>query len=102
VTTLSYVLGFETAGGASGLIDNVRMVARTAKKKQLQQQQPEAIEEGPKVADKPVLPEDGGLPQDSVVEDSSGLLPESNLKRMLRHSGLSPAWFTHRPDHESD
>jgi len=102
VTTLSYVLGFETAGGASGLIDNVRMVARTAKKKKLQQQKPEPSEEGPKVDDKPVVPEEEGLPQDSVVEESSGLLPESNLTRMLRHSGLSPAWFTHRPDHESD
>jgi len=90
------------SGGASGLIDNVRMVARTAKKKQLQQQKPEPSEEGPKVDDKPVVPEEEGLPQDSVVEESSGLLPESNLTRMLRHSGLSPAWFTHRPDHESD
>lgn len=91
------------SGGASGLIDNVRMVARTAKKKQLQQQQqPEPSEEGSKAADKPVVPEEKVLPQDSAVEESSGLLPESNLTRMLRHSGLSPAWFTRRPDHESD
>ena len=92
------------SGGASGLIDNVRMVARTAKMRQLQQQQQQqaSSEEGSQVADKAVVPEEEGPARDSVVDESSGLLPESNLTRMLRHSGLSPAWFTRRPDHESD
>lgn len=86
------------AGGVSGLIDNIRMVARTARK----QQAAEPSEEALKGAERPVFPEDGGLPQDPVAEESAGLLPESNLTRMLRHSGRSPAWFTQRPDHESD
>lgn len=89
------------SGGVSGLIDNIRMIARIAKKKLLQHQQ-EPSEEGAEGTDKSVVHAEECLPQYSVAEDSSGLLPESNLTRMLRHSGLSPAWFTRRPDHESD
>lgn len=89
------------AGGVSGLIDNIRMVARTAKKRLLQQQA-ERHEEAPTAPSRPVFPEDGGLPQDAAADESSGLLPESNLTRMLRRNGRSPAWFTQRPDHESD
>lgn len=81
------------SGGVSGLIDNIRMVAMTARR----QQEPTEVAS---TGDRPVLPEDG-VPQDPVA-DESGLLPESSLTRMLRHSGLVPAWFTQRPDHESD
>lgn len=85
--------------GVSGLIDNIRMVARTTK---MQHEQAEAGEEVSGRASRPVVPEDGGLPQYPVGEESSGLLPESDLTRMLRHRGSSPAWFTQRPDHEYD
>jgi hypothetical protein len=83
------------SGGLSGLIDNIRMLAKTAKLHKV------PTEEVPEPAARPVFPEDGGLPEDPVTEES-GPLPESSLTRMLRHSGRSPAWFTHRPDHESD
>jgi hypothetical protein len=81
------------SGGVSGLIDNIRMVAMTAKRQQ------EPTEVAPTAGDRAALHEDGGA-QDAA--DESGLLPESSLTRMLRHSGLLPAWFTPRPDHESD
>ncbi|KAG0586525.1 hypothetical protein M758_2G075500 [Ceratodon purpureus] len=89
------------SGGVSGLIDNIHMLAKTAKLHK------EPTEETPKSeVPRPVFPEDGGLPLDPVedesVADESGLLPESSLTRMLRHNGRSPAWYTHRPDHESD
>lgn len=84
------------SGGVSGLIDNIRMVAKTAKR----QQEPTDQGAAPTVEDREVVaPEDGGVAQDSVA-DESGLLPESSLTRMLRHNGLLPAWFTERPDHE--
>jgi hypothetical protein len=83
------------SGGVSGLIDNIRMVAKTAKR----QQEP-TDQVAPTVEDRAASPEDGGMPQD-LVADESGLLPESSLTRMLRHNGLLPAWFTQRPDHES-
>ena len=78
----------------SGLIDNIRMVAKTAKKKQEPSKQAAPI-----VEDLEVVREDDGVPQDPV-SDNSGLLPESSVTRMLRHNGLLPAWFTQRPDHE--
>lgn len=83
------------SGGVSGLIDNILMVAKTAKLHQA------PTEEAPKAAVRPVFPEDGGLPEDAVA-DVSGLLPDSSFTRMLRYNGRSPAWFTQRPDHESD
>ena len=77
----------------SGLIDNIRMLAKTAKLHIV------PTEEVPEPVARPVFPENGGLPEDP---EESGPLPESSLTRMLRHSGRLPAWFTHRPDHESD
>lgn len=87
------------SGGVSGLIDNILMLAKTAKL-----QKEEAAEETSETDTRPVFPEDGGLPMDDapVAADESGLLPESSLSRMLRRNGCSPAWYTHRPDHESD
>lgn len=86
------------AGGVSGLIDNVRMVARNAKV----HQQPLEVP----VTERPIFPEDGGLPapatKGSEKDQDMGVLPESDLTRMLRHQGRTPAWFTHPPDHESD
>jgi hypothetical protein len=84
------------SGGVKGLIDNVLMVAKAAKKR------PKPVEPVTPTAEKPVFPEDGGLPPQDSVADESGLLPESDFTRMLRHNGRSPAWFTQRPDHESD
>lgn len=78
------------------MIDNIRMVAKSAKRQQ------ELIDQAAStVEDRAVAPEDGGVSQSSVADDS-GLLPESNLTRMLRHNGVLPAWFTQRSDHESD
>ena len=86
------------AGGVSGLIDNVRMVARNAKI----HQQPLEVP----VPERPIFPEDGGIPapatKGSEKDQDTGILPESDLTRMLRHRGQVPAWFTHPPDHESD
>lgn len=86
------------SGGVSGLIDNVRMVARNAKV----HQQPLEVP----VTERPIFPEDGGIPapatKGSEKDQDMGVLPESDLTRMLRHQGRTPAWFTHPPDHESD
>jgi hypothetical protein len=78
------------SGGVSGLIDNIRMVAKTTKR----QQEPTAEQATPMVE---AVPREG---EDSVPLEESGLLPESNLTRMLRHNGLLPPWFTQRPDHD--
>ena len=88
----SLVIGI--SGGVVGLIDNIRMVAKTAKR----QQEP-IYQATPTIEDRVVVPEDGGVPQDAVADESS-LLPESSLTRMLRHNSLLPPWFTQRPDHE--
>lgn len=95
IASLSKLVG-EVLGGVKGLIDNVLMVAKAAKK------HPKPVEPVTPTAEKPVFPEDGGLPPQDSVADESGLLPESDFTRMLRHNGRSPAWFTQRPDHESD
>ncbi|CAM6014000.1 unnamed protein product [Sphagnum balticum] len=89
--------------GVSGLIDNVRMVARSAKSQPLNAEVPSSVEL-PIITNRPVFPEDGGIPMSAEEQlmDESGLLPESPLTRMLRHEGRSAAWFTHPPDHSSD
>ena len=79
------------SGGVSGLIDNVRMVAMTAKR----QQEPTIEQVTPMVE---AVPEVVG--EDLVAVDESGLLPESSLTRMLRNNHLLPLWFTERPDLE--
>lgn len=83
------LVSFTYAGGVSGLIDNVIMVAKVAKL--------------PHGVDKPlVLPEAGEPLNNSMEEetkDDSGLLPESLTSQMLRHQGRPAPWFTHPPDH---
>ncbi len=80
---------FAYAGGVSGLIDNVIMVANVAKL--------------PHGVDKPLVLPEAGEPlnnsMDEEMKDDSGLLPESLTSQMLRHQGRPAAWFTHPPDH---
>ncbi|XP_024376636.1 CCG-binding protein 1 [Physcomitrium patens] len=84
------------SGDVSGLIGNIRLVAKTATK---QSRSKEVVRT---IAERPVFVDDGGLPQDPNADASPSLLPESTLARLLRFNSFSPPWFTRRNDHEID
>ncbi|CAN0879002.1 CCG-binding protein 1 [Linum grandiflorum] len=48
------------------------------------------------------IPDGLPRPQEEIDEEEEGRMPDTPHTRLLRARGTFPAWFTPRPDHETD
>ncbi|TJX54032.1 hypothetical protein E8P77_25290 [Soehngenia saccharolytica] len=97
------------SGGVKNLVENVHFVTKISKmrKQAVAAEHPTVSSHNVEEEEKRrPFPEPDGLPksQKEMEEDNKGLLPDSSYTRLFRRlaRGRSPAWFTPRPDHETD